>query len=244
MGLAPDSQGKMVPRWGSKFPFAFLYSSQGTKLSPAPQSREVAFLSISLCFGIVDYAQLWNQYGFSLLEKNNLKWSLFCLLHFYRNCCDVYCSAEAFDEVTCHLWLMLWLLLHQNQKPFALARTCLCFSNNSLWYFLLSHNPHLQRCHFYQPCHEGPSSSYWICNIMARRHCSRKIIVLAPPCQGGMVSPNDHCWSHLCIPVSNHSGGYFCIIFSLLQCHLLLKVKEIWKKIAITEWRGFASPNR
>lgn len=60
--------GKDGPKWDhKKFPFAFLYSVYFS----IPLPRKVAFLFISLCFCIVGYAQLWDQDGFSLLDKNN-----------------------------------------------------------------------------------------------------------------------------------------------------------------------------
>lgn len=118
----------MVPKWDrKKFPFAFLYSAH----SPIPLPRKAAFLFISLCFCIDGYAQLWNQDGFLLLDRKTLMaltFSFIRLLKLLWLCC----SAKAFDEVTCSIGLMLWLMFHQNQQPVALPRTCLCFYPTSL----------------------------------------------------------------------------------------------------------------
>lgn len=124
------------------------------------------------------------------------------------------CSAKAFDEVTRSLWLMPWLLFHQNQQPVALPRTCLCFypyfSDHSLWYFLFPHNPHSRDVISDSSATESHNLHVGsIPSLLedAALGGQSRLIVLVPSCQGRMGSTNDHHWKHLCTPASSHSGG-------------------------------------
>ena len=71
----------------------------GDQILLHPQPREIGFLFISLCIGIADYAQLWNQYGFFPLENSNLEW-YFVFYITTETDMKFIDHAGAFDEVT------------------------------------------------------------------------------------------------------------------------------------------------
>ena len=76
-GSCPRLPGKDGPQMRQEeVSLCPLMLCSGDQILLHPQLREVGFLFISLCIGIADYAQLWNQYGFSLWKTAILNGTL------------------------------------------------------------------------------------------------------------------------------------------------------------------------